>query len=179
MCACVCGRVAGKGFGQSGNESVMLCKNIWFPWRKKKACQSPECNQKALCCSGCYDSDFPLRHWHSQADEKDTNSPLLHSTHSSPRLPTPLPLCKCVTRSWIIFLNRIHRVKQRKFSCALRLPYHQRNGEREGAHWLASKVWGEALYIMLIAHPPQLPFCTNYRKEKCKMSFFFYAPSVQ
>lgn len=55
---------------QSGNESVTLCRNIWFPCRNKKTCQSPECNQEALCCNGWCDSDFPLLHSHSQADEK-------------------------------------------------------------------------------------------------------------
>lgn len=77
--------------GQSGNESVTLCKNIWFPCRKrkkkKKAWQSPECNQEALCCNGWYDSDFPLLHSCTQADEKETQKlpqPPFSSEHVTP-----------------------------------------------------------------------------------------------
>lgn len=55
---------------------------------EKKPCQSPECNQEALCCCGCYDSDFPLLHLYSQADEKDTwklpQPPHLSSKHVTP-----------------------------------------------------------------------------------------------
>lgn len=62
---------------QSGNESVMLCKNIWFPCRKKKHVRVQNAIRRPC---GCYDSDFPLPHSYSQADEKQAQ-----------KLPHPLP----------------------------------------------------------------------------------------
>lgn len=63
--------------GVEGNQAMSQsrCERTFgFPVgkKKKKACQSPECNQEALCCNGWYDSDFPLLHSCTQADEKET-----------------------------------------------------------------------------------------------------------
>lgn len=53
-----------------------------FPLGKKKACQSPECNQEALCCNGCYASDFPRLSVHiHRANEKEKQKKLPESSH--------------------------------------------------------------------------------------------------
>lgn len=75
-----------------GNQAMSqsrCARTFGFPVGKKKkeACQSPECNQEALCCNGCYDSDFPLLHSYSQADEKETQKlpqPPYSSEHVTP-----------------------------------------------------------------------------------------------
>lgn len=43
--------------------------------------------------------------------------------------------------------------------------------EHKGGKLIGRSVWGKALNIMLIAHPPQFAFCANYRKAKCEISF--------
>lgn len=45
------------------------------------------------------------------------------------------------------------------------------SGEHKGGKLIGRSVWGKALNIMLIAHPPQFAFRANYRKAKCEISF--------
>lgn len=80
--------------GVEGNQAMSqsrCARTFGFPVgkekKKKKAWQSPECNQKALCCNGWYDSDFPLLHSCTQADEKETQKlpqPPFSSEHVTP-----------------------------------------------------------------------------------------------
>lgn len=43
--------------------------------------------------------------------------------------------------------------------------------EHKGGKLIGRSVWGKALNMMLIAHPPQFAFRANYRKAKCEMIF--------
>lgn len=159
---------------QSGNESVTLRYNIWFPcWKKKPACQGPECNQGALCCNGWYDSDFPIFHSYSQADEKETRKlPQPTPTHPLPPLLTsmwPQPihffLGSHISAEW-----EGEEVLSLKFN-AEHLLHHQQNEGCKGANWLAPRTGGKSFYIMLIAHPPQLPLRANYKTLTARLTF--------
>lgn len=52
-------------------------------------------------------------------------------------------------------------------------PKEKLNGNGRGGGGWSPRLGGGALYIMLIAHLPQLPFGTNYRKANCEINFFF------
>lgn len=115
-------------------RSQSRCARPWFPFRSKK--KSPECNQEALCCNGWYDSDFPIFHSYSQADEK--------GTQQKKRNPQP-PFQRACDPNWFILCIVFIRVGGRGSSLMLgtkHLPHHQQNGECKWANWLAPQ-YGE------------------------------------
>lgn len=105
-CVCVClfggWRVVWKGFGQSGNESVTLCKNIWFPCRKKKSMSESRMQ------SGGFVQQRLLWQWFPSSPFIFTGGWKGHV--NPPPLPTsPFPTSmRAYDPSWFIFLNRIH-----------------------------------------------------------------------
>lgn len=108
----------------------MLCKNICFYCRGKKneACQSPECNQEALCHNRWYDSNFLLLPSCSEADEKEMQKNFL-------KTPTHPLTGKHVTPT--DSFGKAHSLGERGGSSlvfgAERLPNHQLNGECKGS----------------------------------------------
>lgn len=146
----------------------MLCRNICFPCRKKKACLSPKCNQEALCCNGCYDSDFPPLSVHIHRQMKRRSIKKLPETSYPQEHVTPTD-----SALWIALTGEEGRAGSSLVFGAEHLQNHLQNREGKRGKLIGPYVWGKSLYIMLIAHPLQLPFHTNYRNVNCKISISF------
>lgn len=122
---CVFGgwEVVWKGFGQSGNESVTLCKNIWFPCRKKKHVRVQNAIRR-LCAAAAAMTVISLFPIYIQRRMKRTRK------NTPP--PSMLPQ--------LIHFPESHSSQAGESggsSLVLgtqRLPYHQQNGECGGAH---------------------------------------------
>lgn len=114
-----------------GNQSMSqscCARTFTFPvgLKKREACQSPECNQELLCCSGSSDSDFPLRHLHAAADEKNTR-----------KLVNPHP--PAAARVTLIrFVNHIHLEWE-----AEEVASAASSEEHKGGQLIGPSVWGK------------------------------------
>lgn len=83
-----------------------------------------------MCCSGSSDSDFPLRHLHAAADEKNTGKLV------NPPTPTPTPAAARVTL--IRFVNHIHLEWE-----AEEVASAASSEEHKGGQLIGPSVWGK------------------------------------
>lgn len=131
-CVCVFGGwgVVWKGFGQSGNESVTLCKNIWFPCRKKKKHVRVQNAIRRLCAAAAAITVISLFSIYIHRQMKRTRENFL---------PFP-PHHHASMQPQLIHFPESHSSRAGESGGsslvlgAQRLPYHQQNGERGEAH---------------------------------------------
>lgn len=100
-------------------------EHLLFPCRKKKKKKKKHVRvqnaiKRLLCCNGCYDSDFPLLHSHSQADEKESQK----KTSSTPL--SNMPATPADSFGSITFTGVGGRGSSLMFG-AKHLPHHQQN----------------------------------------------------
>lgn len=147
----------------------MLCRNICFPCRRKKKSTSESRMQ-----SGGFVLQRLLWQWFP-------SSPPFTFTgkwkgEAKRNFLNPL-IRKACDPSRFSFVNRTHwRARRGGSSLAFgaeHLQNHLQNRKGKRGKLIGPHVWGKALYIMLIAHPRQLPFRTNYGKANCEISISF------
>lgn len=87
-------------FGQSGNESVTLCENIWFPCRKKNHVRVQNAIRR-LCAVAAAMTAISLFSIYTRRQMKRTRENFLNPPHLSSKHVTPTDsFCEMLSLEW-------------------------------------------------------------------------------